>query len=97
MYNRYTYCKMKITVLHTEFINAAANIISRFSMFNHSEVTRELIKMNEGDKHKVEFCKKIAEPGYEVLAKLPSKRFIKSHFPFSLLPNILDSGCKVNL
>ncbi|XP_043577837.1 sulfotransferase 4A1-like [Bombus pyrosoma] len=66
-----------------------------FSMFNHSEVTRELIKMNEGDKNKVEFCKKIAEPGYEVLAKLPSKRFIKSHFPFSLLPNILDSGCKI--
>ena len=97
MYNRYTYCKMKITVLHKEFINAATNIISRYSMFFHSEVTRELIKMNEGDKDKVEFCKKLAEPGYEVLAKLPSKRFIKSHFPFSLLPNILDSGCKVNL
>lgn len=66
-------------------------------MFNHPEVIDEVIKMNEGDKAKVEFCKMLLEPGYEVLAKMPSKRFIKSHFPFSLLPNILDSGCKVNL
>ena len=66
-------------------------------MFNHPEVIDEIIKMNEGDKAKVELCETLSEAGYEVLAKMPSKRFIKSHFPFSLLPNILDSGCKVNL
>lgn len=27
--------------------------------------------------------------------RLPSPRFIKSHLPFDLLPNVLDSGCKV--
>ncbi|KAL0101038.1 hypothetical protein PUN28_018711 [Cardiocondyla obscurior] len=26
---------------------------------------------------------------------MPSPRFIKSHFPFSMLPGILDVGCKV--
>ncbi|KAF3424216.1 hypothetical protein E2986_01687 [Frieseomelitta varia] len=66
-----------------------------FSMFNHPEVIDETIKMNEGDKAKVELCKTLSEPGYEVLAKMPSKRFIKSHFPFSLLPNVLKSGCKI--
>lgn len=66
-------------------------------MFNHPKLIDEVIKMNEGDKAKVELCKTLPKPGYEILAKMPSKRFIKSHFPFSLLPNILDSGCKVNL
>ncbi|CAK9809497.1 Luciferin sulfotransferase [Anthophora plagiata] len=66
-----------------------------FSMFNHPEVTREFFKMNEHDKDKKELCKQIAEPGYEVIAKIPSKRFIKSHFPLSLLPGILESGCKI--
>lgn len=66
-------------------------------MFNHPEVTLEFLKINEGDKKKEELCRKIAEPGYEVLARIPSKRFIKSHFPFSLLPGILDTGCKVEL
>ncbi|KAG6800257.1 estrogen sulfotransferase [Apis mellifera caucasica] len=66
-----------------------------FSMFNHPEVTREFLELNKGDKDKEELCKKIAQPGYDILEKIPSKRFIKSHFPFSLLPNILESGCKI--
>lgn len=66
-------------------------------MFNHPEVTREFLELNKGDKNKEKLCKKIAQPGYDILEKIPSKRFIKSHFPFSLLPNILESGCKVDL
>ncbi|XP_043787856.1 sulfotransferase 1E1-like [Apis laboriosa] len=66
-----------------------------FSMFNHPEVTREFLELNKGDKDKEKLCKKIAQPGYDILEKIPSKRFIKSHFPFSLLPNILESGCKI--
>ena len=65
-------------------------------MFNHPEVTRTLLEWNKGDVSKQQLCKEIARPGYEVLDALPSPRFIKSHFPLSLLPNILDSGCKVN-
>ncbi|XP_033211653.1 sulfotransferase 1E1-like [Belonocnema kinseyi] len=66
-----------------------------FSMFNHPEVTRTLLEWNKGDVSKQQLCKEIARPGYEVLDAFSSPRFIKSHFPFSLLPNILDSGCKI--
>ncbi|XP_015597274.1 sulfotransferase 4A1 [Cephus cinctus] len=66
-----------------------------FSMFNHPEVTKELLKINEGDPEKVKLCLEVAKPGFEVLEALPSPRFIKSHFPFSLLPGILDADCKI--
>lgn len=64
-------------------------------MFNHPDVTEEFIKLNEGNLEKQDLCRKISIPGYEVLNKLPSPRFIKSHFPLSLLPGILDVGCKI--
>ncbi|KAK0174643.1 hypothetical protein PV327_010397 [Microctonus hyperodae] len=66
-----------------------------FSMFNHPDVTEEFIKLNEGNLERQDLCRKISIPGYEVLNKLPSPRFIKSHFPLSLLPGILDVGCKI--
>ncbi|XP_077254649.1 sulfotransferase 1E1 isoform X1 [Temnothorax americanus] len=66
-----------------------------FSMFNHPEVTREFLSMNKENIAKQELCLEIAKPGYEVIAKMPSPRFIKSHFPFSMLPGLLDVGCKV--
>ncbi|KAL0101036.1 hypothetical protein PUN28_018711 [Cardiocondyla obscurior] len=66
-----------------------------FSLFNHPELTREFLSINKGDTAKQQLCLQIAKPGYEVLAKMPSPRFIKSHFPFSMLPGILDVGCKV--
>ncbi|XP_011494897.1 PREDICTED: sulfotransferase family cytosolic 1B member 1 [Ceratosolen solmsi marchali] len=66
-----------------------------FSMFNHEELTKEFIEFNKNDPKKQEFCKELAKPGYEVLANYPSPRFIKSHFPLSLLPNILKSKCKI--
>ncbi|XP_033321872.1 sulfotransferase 1E1 [Megalopta genalis] len=66
-----------------------------FSMYNHPEVTNEFLEMNKGDRYKEDFCRNIAKPGYERLEKMESPRFIKSHFPFSLLPGILDCGCKI--
>lgn len=45
---------------------------------------------------KQQLCLHMAKPGYEVLAEMPSPRFIKSHFPFSMLPSeLLDIDCKV--
>lgn len=39
----------------------------------------------------------IVAPGWKILNDTPSPRFIKTHFPFSLLPkNLLEIGCKVN-
>lgn len=66
-----------------------------FSMFNHPEVTKALLNWNKADPVKQQLCKEIARPGYQVLEALPSPRFIKTHFPLSLLPNVLDSGCKI--
>ncbi|XP_012275135.1 sulfotransferase 1C4 isoform X2 [Orussus abietinus] len=66
-----------------------------FSMFVHDELMKEFLEMNNGDPIKQKFCRDMAKPGYEEVARLPSPRFIKSHFPFSLLPGILDSGCKI--
>lgn len=66
-----------------------------FSMFNHPDVTLEFLEMNKGDEAKQQLCREIAKPGYEVIATIPSPRFIKTHFPFSMLPGLLDVGCKV--
>jgi len=51
--------------------------------------------MNKDNEEKQQLCRKIAKPGYEIIDAIPSPRFIKSHFPFSMLPGILDIGCKV--
>ncbi|XP_058805332.1 sulfotransferase 1C4-like [Phymastichus coffea] len=32
---------------------------------------------------------------YEIARSMPTPRFIKTHFPLSLMPNILNSNCKV--
>lgn len=64
-------------------------------MFNHPELIEEFVKLNDGDVFKQNLCRNIAVPGYQVLNNLPSPRYIKSHFPLSLLPGILDVGCKI--
>ncbi|XP_020290948.1 sulfotransferase 1C4-like [Pseudomyrmex gracilis] len=84
-----------------DFDTARAELLAKrfsfleFSMFNHPEVTSEFLEINKGDEAKQQLCREIAKPGYEVIAANPSPRFIKSHFPFSLLPDIIDVGCKV--
>jgi len=58
----------------------------------------ELLKLNAGDSEKVDIIQHISQPEYEVLNAMKSPRFIKTHFPISLLPpNLLDVGCKVSL
>jgi len=70
----------------------------RFSLFVNDEMTAELLKMNAGDSEKLDLVQQISQPGYEVLNAMKSPRFIKTHFPISLLPpNLLDVGCKVSL
>lgn len=66
-----------------------------FSLFNHPEVTCEFLEMNKGDPTREQLCRDIAKPGYEIVAAIPSPRFIKTHFPLSMLPGLLDIGCKV--
>jgi hypothetical protein len=54
------------------------------------------MKSNAGDPEKLDLVEEISRPGYEMLNEMKSPRFIKTHFPLSLLPpNLLDVGCKV--
>ena len=72
--------------------------LGRFSLLVHDEITAELLKLNAGDSEKLDLVQQISQPGYEVLNAMKSPRFIKTHFPISLLPpNLLDVGCKVRL
>lgn len=66
-----------------------------FSMAQHPEVSNEFLEMNKGDLAKEELCRSLTIPGYEFFEKMSSRRFIKTHFPFSLLPNVLESGAKI--
>ena len=69
-----------------------------FSLLIHDEITADLLKLNAGDSEKLDLVQQISQPGYEVLNAMKSPRFIKTHFPISLLPpNLLDVGCKVSL
>jgi hypothetical protein len=72
--------------------------LGRFSLLIHDEMAAELLKLNAGDSEKLHIVQQISRPGYEVLNAMKSPRFIKTHFPISLLPpNLLDVGCKVRL
>lgn len=71
-------------------------IFFRFSLFNHPEVTCEFLEINKDDPTREQLCREIAKPGYEFVTAMTSPRFIKTHFPFSMLPSgLLDIGCKV--
>lgn len=67
----------------------------RMSLCTHPQVMEELVDAVKNEPEMVARCQQLSEPGYEAVERLPSPRFIKSHFPFSLLPSILDVGCKV--
>ena len=72
--------------------------MGRFSLLVHDEMMAELLKLNAGDSEKLDLVQQISRPGYEALNAMKSPRFIKTHFPLSLLPpNLLDVGCKVSL
>lgn len=59
-------------------------------------MTCEFLEINKGDPMREQLCREIAKPGYEIVAAMTSPRFIKTHFPFSMLPSgLLDVGCKV--
>jgi len=61
-------------------------------------MTADLLKLNAGDLEKLDVVQQISLPGYDVLNAMKSPRFIKTHFPISLLPpNLLDVGSKVSL
>jgi len=66
----------------------------------HPKVKEELQEENKDSSEALEFIEKISRPGYEALSELPrsQRRFIKTHFPFSLMPpSVLENKCKVRV
>ncbi|XP_077296310.1 sulfotransferase 4 isoform X3 [Arctopsyche grandis] len=67
-----------------------------FSIFVHDETKKEFLSENAHDLEKVKMVHHVSSPVWEILDKIKTPRFIKTHLPFSLLPpTILTSGCKV--
>lgn len=64
----------------------------------HDEVKRELLKQNADDPLKEQFIEAVSQPGYDLLPLMAERRFIKTHFPFSLLPpSVMQNGAKVSI
>lgn len=64
----------------------------------HPKIKEELQELNKNSPGALEFIEMISRPGYEALSEIPrtQRRFIKTHFPFSLLPpSVLEKKCKV--
>ncbi|XP_030554661.1 sulfotransferase 1C4 [Drosophila novamexicana] len=69
-----------------------------FPLFVHDAVKAELLAENRHSPAAMEFIEYISRPGYETLGELPRdrRRFIKTHFPFSLMPpSVLENKCKI--
>lgn len=72
---------------------------SRFQLFVHPEVKDEILKENSHSEENQNFVELISTPGYKLLSEIPvtKRRFIKSHFPMSLLPpSVMEQKCKVS-
>ncbi|XP_055641713.1 sulfotransferase 1E1 isoform X2 [Toxorhynchites rutilus septentrionalis] len=66
-----------------------------FHMFMHDEMKKQFLSENTDASAKM-FIEDISKPAYDMLSSLTVNRFIKTHFPFSLLPpSIFKTGAKV--
>ncbi|XP_065364444.1 sulfotransferase 1C4 [Calliphora vicina] len=69
-----------------------------FQLFMHPVIKEELLKQNALSESNQNFIETISMPGYKLLSDMPTsqRRFIKSHFPFSLLPpSVMEQKSKL--
>ncbi|XP_055694684.1 luciferin sulfotransferase [Lutzomyia longipalpis] len=67
-----------------------------FAAFLHPETKAELMRLNTESPQNQAFVDEISVPAYTFLPNITKRRFIKTHFPFSLLPpSVLKSGAKI--
>lgn len=72
------------------------NFFGRYAMFLHDDVKQVLLDLNADDPKKQELVERISVPCYETLPHMQQQRFIKTHFPFSLLPpSVMEQRSKV--
>ncbi|XP_062699851.1 sulfotransferase 1C4 [Aedes albopictus] len=66
-----------------------------FHMFMHDKMKAQFLMENENPANK-EFIEQASKPAYELLDSITTRRYIKTHFPFTLLPpSIFKTGAKV--
>lgn len=62
----------------------------------HDQLKAKILKENDDEQWKQDLIECISVPGFEFLAKMESKRFIKTHLPFKLLPpSIMEKKAKI--
>lgn len=63
----------------------------------HDDVKNELLMEHADYPDKMKFIDTISLPVYDQLKEIPAKRFLKTHFPFSLMPpSVMKNKAKVN-
>lgn len=63
----------------------------------HDKTKEELLEENKDEPEKQKFIEIVSEAGYHFLPKIQEQRFIKTHFPFSLLPpSVMKNNAKVS-
>ena len=60
----------------------------------NDETLENILEENKNNSEVKSFVSN-ADSTYEIARSMPSPRLIKTHFPLSLVPNILKSDCKV--
>lgn len=64
----------------------------------HDEVKKELLELNKDSPENQSILETISQHSFESFQEITTRRFIKTHFPFSLLPpSVLENGAKVSL
>lgn len=67
-----------------------------FSACVNNDVKAEYLEKLQNDKNKIDNFKRVSSPVIQMLEKMTTPRFIKTHLPFSLLPpNLLECGAKI--
>ncbi|XP_061395301.1 sulfotransferase 4A1 [Musca vetustissima] len=69
-----------------------------FHLFVHPEIKKQILEEVAHNKEQQEFIELISTPGYKLLSEIPEtkRRFIKTHFPLSLLPpSVMEQKCKI--
>lgn len=62
----------------------------------HDKTKEMFLNEQEGNSKNQEMIKTISVPGYEFIPNIPSKRFIKTHLPFSLMPpSVMNERAKI--
>lgn len=68
----------------------------RFHLFMHDQFKAKILEENGDEKWKQDLIECLAVPGFELFSEMKSRRFIKTHLPFKLLPpSVMEKKAKV--